>query len=218
VKLMVAQVLRYFPVFLETRRLVQSGVIGRPTAARVVRTGGSSGIFSHGWRAKYNLTGGILMEINAHELDFMRVILGNPVAVYAQSRQLVGGVYDYDDIHFVQISFENGGIGFLHSSVAAAVGEYHMTIQGTEGTITNGGFGGPIRYARFDGEPVEISASEIEAEEPYHHELRLFVEAVLGGGEPPVPGREGRAAVELALAAYASARSGAPVRIPLESG
>lgn len=217
VKLMVAQVLRYFPVFQETRRLIESGVIGRPVSLRIVRTGGSGGIFSHGWRARFDLTGGILMEINAHEFDFMRVVLGSPVAVYAQSRQLVTGIYDYDDTYFVQVSFADGGMGFLHSSVAAAVGEYHMTVQGTEGTLTNGGFGGPIRYARFGKEPVEINASEIEAEEPYHHELRLFVEAVLNDEEPPVPGREGRAAVELALAAYASARAGQPVTIPLAS-
>ncbi|MGQ9526044.1 MAG: Gfo/Idh/MocA family protein [Armatimonadota bacterium] len=217
VKLMVAQVLRYFPVFLETRRIVESGAIGKPVAMRVTRTSGPSGTFDHGWRARYDLTGGILMEINAHELDYMRVILGDPVAVYAQSRRLVQGSYDYDDTHFVEISFGDGGMGFLHSSVAAAVGEYHMVIQGTEGTLTNGGFGGPIRYARFGEEPTEISASEIEAEEPYHHELRLFVEAVLTGGKPPVPGREGRAAVELALAAYASARTGQPVDIPMKS-
>ena len=41
--------------------------------------------------------------------------------------------------------------------------------------------------------------------------LRLFVEAVLGGTPPPIPGTEGRRNVRIAEAAYESARTGHPV-------
>lgn len=215
VKLMISQVLRFFPVFQETIRLVSSGVIGEPRAVRIARTGGAKGIFESGWRTKYAHTGGILMEINAHELDFMRVLCGDVELVNAVADQIVHGVYDYHDTFFVEMRFRSGAIGCLHSSIADSIGGYHMVIQGTKGTLMNEGFGGPIRYAEFDGEQKVIQASEIQAEEPYHHELRLFVEAVLEDKEPPITGLDGRAAVELAIAAYRSANTRNTVRLPL---
>lgn len=215
VMLMVAQVLRFFSVFQETRRLVESGVIGKPVAMRVTRTSDSRAAFGHGWRSRQADTGGVLLEINAHEIDFMRCICGEAATVFAQARRAAGGAYDYPDTFFVQVGYRDGAIGLLHSGIASPVGEYHMAVQGTSGALVNGGFGGPIRYAAMGEQETVVDASTLEAEEPYHHELRLFVEALRDGRESPIPGREGRAVVEIAEAAYRSANTGEIVQLPL---
>jgi predicted dehydrogenase len=168
-----------------------------------------------GWRAHFSECGGVLMEVNAHELDFLCHVCGPAKSVFAKGLRLVNGGYDYDDALLVQVEFQSGTLACLHASISASMTEYHMTFQCAEGTLINGGFGGPIRYARFSEQPKVVEAGDIEMEDPYRHELRLFFEAVRKGEEPPVTGPQARQAVELALAAYESARTGVPVDLPL---
>jgi predicted dehydrogenase len=49
-------------------------------------------------------------------------------------------------------------------------------------------------------------------------QVRDFIEAVRGEHPPMVPGTEARRAVEIVLAVYASARTGAAVDLPLARG
>ncbi len=57
---------------------------------------------------------------------------------------------------------------------------------------------------------MSISTSELSQEEsPVAQEIRAFAEAVLEGEDPPVTGADGRAATEIALAAYRSIETGA---------
>ena len=57
--------------------------------------------------------------------------------------------------------------------------------------------------------------SEIKVEEPVRHEIRAFVDAVLNDTPTPISGADGRAAVEIALAAYRSVETGQPVQLPI---
>jgi predicted dehydrogenase len=210
-------VLRLYPVFHKTAALLREGAVGEVRSMALARTGGSMSPHG-GWRAKYESTGGLLMEVNAHELDFMRHVAGDAESVYATSQRINGDRfgYDYDDTFQIDIRFKSGATGHLYASCASALGEYRMTFECSEGTLNNGGFGGPIRYAKFgEKETTALDSSSWEKEEPYGHELRLFLEAIRNDTDPPIPGSEGRAAVELALAAYRSSRTGEVVRLPL---
>jgi myo-inositol 2-dehydrogenase / D-chiro-inositol 1-dehydrogenase len=51
----------------------------------------------------------------------------------------------------------------------------------------------------------------------YRDEMVDFVNCVLGGHEPRSTGKDGRAAVELGLAAWSSAKRNQPVSLPLSS-
>ncbi|HEY3284027.1 MAG TPA: Gfo/Idh/MocA family oxidoreductase, partial [Armatimonadota bacterium] len=215
VKLMIGQVLRYFPVFHKTHEVVASGQLGAPRLVVVQRIGKVDDPFNVGWRARFDLCGGILMEVNAHELDFLRHLCGPAKSVYCQGLRVVDAGYDYDDSLLVQIEFESGAIATLHSSIAVSLVRYHMTVQCSEGTLNHEGFDGLLRYARFGEEQQVLQAPDIMMEDPYRHELRLFFDAVRGNQEPPITGPQARAAVELALAAYRSAETGQPVSLPL---
>lgn len=50
---------------------------------------------------------------------------------------------------------------------------------------------------------------------PVQQEIRVFVDSIRNGTEPPITGVDGRAAVEIALAAYQSVETGQPVSLPL---
>ena len=85
VTLMVGQVLRFLQPFLKVRELVDSGAIGRPIAAEVTRVSGGDGAWSAPWRAHLEQSGGLLLEINAHEIDLLRCLGGDVASVYAEA-------------------------------------------------------------------------------------------------------------------------------------
>lgn len=214
VKLMVGHVLRLYPSFWKVKQIISSGELGKPFAISFSRTGYGTHFFTD-WRCKIKTSGGIIFEVNAHELDFMRHIMGEASEAYAQMGNFRTPQVEYEDLSFVVVKFQNGGIGTLQSSIADSLGEYRNSIFCSEGTLANGGFGGQIRYSRFEGEAVTIEIGEIEKPEPYLDELTSFISSIVSGSEMVFDGRDGRAAVELAVAAYRSAETGTPVKLPL---
>ena len=209
-RLMVGQVLRLFPMFVKVKEIIDSGVLGEPFGMFIARSGFGGG-FLGTWRQYKHRAGGLLLEINAHELDYMRCIMGEIESVFAQMGHFLDNDLEYEDLAFVELKFRNGGIGMLYSSLACAIGEYRGVIQCKEGTMTHSGFNGGITYARFRSEATTLTADDCQGEDPYRHELRSFVESILNGTPMVFDGRDGRAAVEIAEAAYLSAKRGRPV-------
>lgn len=212
-KLFVGQVLRLFPLFWKSREILTSGVLGKPSLCSITRAGRGT-FFGEGWRREFAITGGLLMEVNAHEFDYMLSILGAAESVYAQGRNL-NGWGNYDDTLVVQIRFENGGIGVLHSSNASPTGEYRVHIQATQGSMTHGGFGGELRYQAFgSATPTLLTLQDCaDLPNPYDRELLSFFDWVEYDTPPLFTGETGRANVAVAEAAYRSLRSGQPERV-----
>jgi predicted dehydrogenase len=220
VKLGVGLVCRFHPVHRMVRDLAHGGELGSPTTMTVHRLGGGwGGVWSADWRQSQAQSGGTLMEINAHEIDFLRFVMGEAESVYA-----VGGTYlrrecDFPDVALVSVRFKNGGVGVLHSSQASAIGGYGGRLDCDEGSVvfpTFWGNEGGLRYKRHDGEETALAATDLAKDEsPVTQELRAFSEAVLKGEDPPVGGADGRAATEIALAAYRSIETNDVVHLPM---
>ncbi|MGC8861646.1 MAG: Gfo/Idh/MocA family protein [Armatimonadota bacterium] len=214
IKLMVGQVLRLVPVYWQTKRIVASGELGAPFAISVTRLGGPNAL-AHGWRATKKQSGGYLYEINVHEIDFMRHVMGEAKSVFTSMGHFTDSPVEFEDVAFVQIRFTSGGIGTLHCGGSSSISKCEMMVQCEKGTVTNGGFGGPIKYARFGEEVVTVEASDIQKEDSYREEVRSWVEAITRGTPMVFDGRDGAAAIEIVDAAYRSARTGRPVSLPL---
>jgi len=70
--------------------------------------------------------------------------------------------------------------------------------------------------ARWQQEDADFFRG-IDATKHYHRlQIRDFLQALLEGREPLVPGEEGRKTVEIFTAIYRSQRDGRPVRFPLQ--
>lgn len=220
VKLGIGLVCRFHAVHRKVRDLAHGGDLGLPACLTVHRLGGGwGGIWAATWRDARAKSGGTLMEVNAHEIDFMRFVLGEAESVYAVGGQYVQTETDYPDVALVSIRFKNGGVGVLHSSQASAIGGYGGRLDCIAGSVVFPSFWGQdggLRYKRYDGDETTVAAAELAQDEsPVSQEIRAFCEAVLRGDDPPVCGAEGRAAVEIALAAYRSIETGEAVRLPL---
>lgn len=219
VNLMIGQVCRYHGVHRKVRDLVASGKYGRATCMIVRRVGGPwAGIWARPWRMKFENTGGVLMEINAHEIDFMRFVCGDVANVFARGDTYVQTDADYPDNVVVSMAFRNGAMGCLHGSQSSAVGTYGGCVDCTEGGLsfpTIWGDGAGITVARFDSESEFIAADGLVDEEPVRRELREFTESILEKRSPAITGQDGRAVIEIATAAYRSIQTGQRIDLPL---
>jgi predicted dehydrogenase len=215
VKLMVGQVLRYLPPWHTVKQLVDSGELGKPFAMQTTRIGGGWGGGYHAaWRLKRETCGGPLFEINAHEIDFMRQIMGEAKRVTAGTGQYVETEIDYEDLAMLLIEFENGGYGQLLAGHCAQIGVYEMKLYCTGGTVMAGGPWG-LQYRKVGGEEVVVSAEDQQTEPGVRREVREFIECLLNDTPPTIPGEEGVRNVEIAEAALLSSAEHRAVDLPL---
>lgn len=219
VALGVGQVCRFHPVHRKVRDLVRSGDFGEPTVMTVHRLGsGFKGIWDVPWRTSRAQSGGTLMEVNAHEIDFLRFVAEcDATSVFAMGGNYVNKEIDYPDAALVTIAFENGAIGSLHSSDASAIGGYGGRVDCEKGSLVFprfSGNGAELTYQIGEEDPVSIPVTDLKADlSPVAQEIDAFVKAVLAGETPPVTGEDGRAVVAIAEAAYDSVESGKPVKL-----
>ncbi len=218
-KLMAGQVLRLMHPFVEMREFIASGEIGEPRSANIQRLSGSW-VFTLAktdpWRMSRQKTGGLLYEINAHELDLLRSILGEPTQIHARSVNVVSGSHDYEDTNLVLADFEGGKSATLYGSSASGFSRTDGSFFCTKGSVSyiraldKGSF---LQYQKFDDdEPTPIEVPD-DSKAGFRTQAESFARWVLEGAEPEVTGWDGRQSVAMAEAAYESARTNGPVKV-----
>lgn len=218
VKLMIGQVLRYNVPFVWMIEKVRSGELGQPFAMQVTRIGGGwGGVHGQPWRKKKETAGGPLFEVAAHEIDFIRQILGEASSVYAAMGNYVNPELDYEDLAQVTIRFRDGGQATLLSGHAAKFTCYDGKIFCTDGQIVFSHQAGEVRWVAGGGEVQTHSYAEVGEgyERGVDRETREFIEAVLNDTEVTIPGLEGLRNTEIAQAAQISAAANRAVDLPL---
>ncbi|MCE5276809.1 MAG: Gfo/Idh/MocA family oxidoreductase [Planctomycetaceae bacterium] len=81
-KLMVGQVLRFWPTYVEAARLIKSGTYGKPLSAVFRRYGGNPGR----WFAEEARSGGVPLDLHIHDADTALAWFGRPDEVTATVR------------------------------------------------------------------------------------------------------------------------------------
>jgi len=209
VNLMVGQVLRLLPVFKETARIVRQE-LGKPVAMGIMRVGGWG--YASGWRTKVEMCGGMLLEVNVHELDYMRYLLGDPVEAFAYGGRFVLENVDFMDTVMASFKFRGGAVGTLKATVSSELGQYTGEVFCQGGTLFYDNGSSTIRYRRKGSEEVIVTKEELPSG-GVDEEMQEFVASIEESRKPSITGEDGRAAVEMALAVRRSAQEGIPVAI-----
>jgi predicted dehydrogenase len=214
VKAMVGQVCRWHPTHRHLKQMVDDGPLGPVLSMYVERLGG---IWARQpeWRLSRAQSGGTLLEINAHELDFMLWLAGPVKSVCAVGGRMIDEALDYPDIAFVNMTFASGAVGVLQSSHLATLGSYTGRFDCREGSaVVPQLFGGDVTYKlRGADETLTVTGAEMAVETPVLGEVRAFVKAIREDGPSPVPFGEARMNVAVACAAYESIERGQTVRV-----
>ncbi|MCS6828217.1 MAG: Gfo/Idh/MocA family oxidoreductase [Caldilinea sp.] len=213
---------RFDPPFVEAKRQIDEGAIGRPLIVRTLTRGpGLPPAWAHDIRA----SNGMLAEVNSHDFDTVRWLGGGEfVDIFARAgaykvpdlRQRYPGFYDTAVVSAV---LDNGTMGMIDGVCPADYGyDARAEVVGTEGILVIGALHAPpvtrITKAANVVAP-RIPSWPVRFEQAYHAEATHFVECIQKGVSPSVGGWDGRQALEAALASNRSIETGRPVPLPL---
>lgn len=218
---MIAHVLRFWPEYVELKRIIDSGELGKPIYVNAVRRQPAPAWVDSGPRG--HLTGGSLHDMLIHDFDAANWVLGSPLSTFATGR------YNADneavDQAQVLITYADGAAASIDGGsmmpesypftsrfeVLCENGavEYHFRAGGRSfevGEPTN-----ELKVYRNEGDPETVA---VEQTDPYANECSYFIECVRSGA---VPERSTPAAaldaMRVSLAALASVDANAPVAV-----
>ena len=221
VTLSVAYLAQVDPVAQTMQRLVAAGAIGKVVGTRIIYRGdkpesywhsGYSGRITTDWRtSKAKSGGGVLIMNTIHDLNTLRFITGLEVVRVAAEYETFTTPVEVEDYIALTYRYANGAIGTLEAGSAIRgrdpVREVNR-IYGDAGQIL---FSNPARIF-VTREQVGLKAGEWQdlpgpAGSKGSERAAMidgFAGAVLNGQPPVVRAEDGRAALQIALAAYQS--------------
>jgi UDP-N-acetyl-2-amino-2-deoxyglucuronate dehydrogenase len=183
------------------------------------------------WRGTWRWDGGgSLMNQGIHYVDLLQWMMGPAEQVVAVCGTVNHDI-DVEDVAISTVSFEGGSLGLLQASTAVYPGlPERLEVSGDGGTVIiqdgqivlrelreeRGEIGayGANREVRFAA-PTASGASDPAGiqYEGHRRQLADFVQAVRTGAAPAITGQDGRKPLQIILATYESAQTGAPVRL-----
>ncbi len=218
VKLMVGYMRRFDEAYLNAKKLIEEGKIGRPIMFISIARDPAP---PPGWAADPKLSGGIFLDMLSHDFDMARWLIGSEVKeVYVH-----GGVYMFPeeigkkgDLDVVSISFkfENGVLGYIHGTRKNVYGyDLRTEVYGTDGIIYVGARENNLfSYGRPDGLVfLGVKWFEKRFYDAYIAEDRHFIQCIIEDKTPLITGIDGLRAVQIAEACWRSYREGRPVTV-----
>jgi len=200
-KFMVDHVVRFFPEYAEVNKRVRAGEIGTVSEARSFR-GGPFPAWSQ-WFRSFNKSGGVILDLAIHDIDFWLWTLGNVREVRAQSLDFSEHISK--DHCYVILAFDNGAVVHIEGTWAyppQAPFKTAVEVVGSKGTLS------------FENTQVTPIAVYTEGETRIESPARLspnarVMESFLNSIERDLPvqvtAEDGLKAVEISLLAIKSA-------------
>lgn len=224
-KLMIAHNQRFVPSHQKARQLIQSGEIGKIYSFRTA--------FGHGGPEGWSVEGkegwffqkekafvGAMGDLGVHKTDLLRYVLGEEIVEVGSFVETSAKDFaDVDDNAVCVLKTESGIIGTLAASWAYVSKEDNSTIIYGEKAILrledDPTSSLVVQYA--NGEVVKYELGKIQSNDEggqrNSHVIEKFVDSILKGQEPPVPGEEGMKSLAVILAALESSETKQIVRI-----
>ncbi len=226
---------RYLDAVRKAREAIAAGRFGALTlgSAYIKWYRPQSYYASAAWRGTFKLDGGgCLINQGIHAIDQLLYLYG-PVTHVQGFTATLAHTIEVEDVGVAALKFKHGGFGHVVGTTAAYPGQAaRLELHGSRGSVILD-LGGQIKLWEFsdekgdpgtfgrtaretDGSAVGVEgASDPKAISVENHRRQFadIVEAIRTNREPGVSGEEGRKALALILAIYASARQGQEVAV-----
>jgi predicted dehydrogenase len=212
-KLTVGHVTRFFPEYANAKRLVEQGAVGAPAAIRTRRV---SAYPPAEWFADPARSGGILVDLVVHDLDWLLWCFGPITRVYAHnltSKGITG--LDYT---LLTLRHASGAVAHVEGMWGCPTGfGTAFEIAGDGGLLTHDSRRTPslTKALRDNGGPANTATLGPLAadDDPYFRQAAAFAASIREGTPVPVPPEEACQAVAVARAARRSAETGKAVEV-----
>ncbi len=218
VKLFVAHVVRFFPEYALAKAQIDQGKIGRPGVVRLTRASYRPKKPNGNWFLDFEKSGGMMLDLMVHDFDYARWISGEVESVYAKNVTTA-----HPD------AMTEYGIAILkHASgvLSHVVGGWVYPPPTFRTAFEIAGDGGLIEWSsdstapinlllrkdRADAPDVGLPGSPV-AESPYTTQIKEFYGALKNDRAVRVSAEDGLAAMQIALAAIESMRTGQPIQL-----
>ena len=219
------------PTDRAVKQIVESGRLGRIYRAMMVESHYRTQAYydSATWRATWKGEGGgVLLNQSPHGIDVFTWFMGLPKRVQAVTRTWRHRI-EVEDEASALLEWENGAVGYYHTSTNEVPGTNLIEICGDKGKVvySNGKIAlwsvdPPIQTFNDDsgimwGSP-KVEELDVElVDRPTGHSaiLRNFARAILFGEELLSPGVEGITSLEFINAVILSGATGKPVDLPV---
>lgn len=228
VKLMYAEELCFAPKYVRLKKLLDDGALGFPTLVKQMEKHDGPHA-AHFWDVDRS-GGGVAMDMGCHAIEFFRWMLGKPPikSVYAQlSTQVHADKTRGEDNALILVEFENGCIGLAEESWTKLGGmDDRAELYGSDGVA----FADLLRgtsIVTYSGKGYDYAVEKARTttgwsftiyEEAWNYgfpqEMAHFVDCVQNDKQPLETGEDGRAVLEVLMAAYQSAGSGQKIALP----
>ena len=209
---------RFHPGLRKVETLLQEGAVGRPLAVQA-----HWGEYLPGWHpwedykkgyaARDDLGGGVVLTLS-HPLDYLRWLFGEVEALWAFTGRR-GLELPVEDAAEIGLRFRGGLLAGLHLNYDQQPAVHRLEVVGSRGTIVWDNADGAVRLAPASPEGTAGEWRIFPAPQGFERnalflaEMQDFLEAVRGEkAQPACTLEDGRRALELALAALESDRSG----------
>ena len=226
VKLQVGFMRRFDPAYARAEQHVLRGDIGKPI---VFKSTSRDPFPPPVWACDPKHGGGLQIEMHAHDYDLARWFMKNEVntvftkaecLVFPQLRKIVS---DFVDNTLITLGFVNRAIGVVDGSLNARYGyDVRAEVYGTDGMITVGSIqrvplvlytpaGGNAETSYLGDRETPHFAQRFDT--AYLAEMRSFVNTIRNDLRPMPSLNEGRAALDIGLAAFKSTERKQQVRV-----
>jgi predicted dehydrogenase len=220
---------RHSPVLATAREIVRSGVLGDLVAvtATTLFVKPPDYFEAAPWRRQPG--GGPILINLIHDIDALRMLVGEVVMVQAMASSHVRR-FPVEDTVAVTLRFASGALGsVLVSDAAASPLSWELTtgedptfprhdgrdcyvIAGTRGSLAVP----TMRLRTYDGEPswkepARTSIAAVRPADPLSRQLEHFGDVIRRAAEPEVSGRDAVGSLRVTLAIEEAARTGHPV-------
>ena len=220
IKFMMSFTRRVKPHFVKSKELIQQGKVGEiiciTETGRYLLSRSGPECKEPGWYAEgVKAGGGGFVDHAVHQLDALRWLLNDEAEqVLAYTNNLVHKEIEVEDYGIATFKFSKGTVATVESTwtvVPPAVPCDKLEIQGTKGSITVDEIS--HRVTVYDEERETSYHFQFEYLEIFRKLLESFVTTIRNDSPPLASAWDGRAATELALAAYQSAKEGKSVTL-----
>ncbi|WP_405594272.1 Gfo/Idh/MocA family oxidoreductase [Streptomyces sp. NBC_01410] len=206
VKLAVGHVVRYFPEYAAASDLVRYGELGSPSVARLARWNTApAGVGK--WYGDVARSGGLLLDMAIHDVDWCLWTFGPAARVYAVSAGGPDG-----PVMALTIRHAAGTISYIDASWRGESFTARLEVAGTQGIYRADG-SGSAGFASTRGNAPTYLPPASASEDPYVMELRAAIDWFRGGPPPRATAADACDTVEVIEAAQRSIDTGRPIAL-----
>jgi predicted dehydrogenase len=222
--LMVAHILRFWPHYARIKELIDAGEVGSLRSVTAYRL--SKFPDWNDWFRNPARSGGCLLDLQVHDVDFIHWILGHPQSVYTVGTQSTTGSWDHvhTTLNYPQAQVSLEASSLMPSSWPFTTGIY---VLGTEGALEyrfrvsaniqeREQASHFFRLYKSDG---TVSEPAVSTEDMFVAQLRYFTHCVAQRQPPRLcPPEETCQVMQVMTASRQSAESGRVIALGEERG